>query len=78
MGEKSPFVVSRAGNLAICNMCKSSPPGAPQLGDVRRDPPRLTSGDELAPVYGSLCLASSAINWMKLSTGLIFWRSELL
>jgi hypothetical protein len=37
---KSPFVVSRAGNLAICNMCKSSPPGAPQLGDVRRDPSR--------------------------------------
>jgi hypothetical protein len=28
-GEKSPFVVSRVGNLAICNMCKSSPPGAP-------------------------------------------------
>jgi hypothetical protein len=25
-GEKSPFVVSRAGNLAICNICKSSPP----------------------------------------------------
>ncbi len=50
------------------------------LGISAAIPPRLIGGEELAHAfnggYGSLCLAS-AINWMKLSTGLIFRRSRL-
>jgi hypothetical protein len=56
-GEKSPFVVSRAGNLAICNMRVSHRRRAlRQLGDIRCDPSRLIAR-VAGPIYRPICVS---------------------
>jgi 3-hydroxyacyl-CoA dehydrogenase len=62
--------LSRAGEIAVVTI--DSPPVNAFSADVRNG---LRDGVAKAAA-DPLCLAS-AINWMKLSTGSIFWRSRL-